>query len=47
MGGWVNLKARLSAVEKRRIFCLYRELNPDYLVLQPETYSLCGLTDVN
>jgi hypothetical protein len=43
----MNLKARLNAVEKRRMFCLYRELNPDYSILQPAAYSLCRLTDVN
>jgi hypothetical protein len=29
MGGWLGLRVGLEVMEKRKIFCFYRESNPD------------------
>jgi hypothetical protein len=37
IGGWVSPRANLGLVEKRKIFCLCQELNPDSSTVPPVT----------
>jgi hypothetical protein len=40
IGGWVDSRAGLDAVELRTISCHYRESNPGHLARSPSLYRL-------